>query len=69
MLVLSRMKDEKIILQVEGLDEPIELTVVRIDRKKVRLGINASAQVKILRKELEDKLKIKQANPLPNSLL
>lgn len=51
MLVLSRKSDEKIILQVEGLKD-IELTVVRIDHNKVRLGIDADPNVTILREEL-----------------
>jgi len=50
MLVLSRKKDERIVLKTG--DEEIELTVVRIDNNKVRLGINASDQVTILRSEL-----------------
>lgn len=50
MLVLSRKRDEKIIMQVGG--EEIELTVVRIDANKVRLGIKASDNVTILRSEL-----------------
>lgn len=51
MLVLSRKRDEKIILKTEE-GEEIELTVVRIDNNKVRLGINASNNVTILRSEL-----------------
>ena len=51
MLVLSRKRDEKIILKREG-SEDIELTVVRIDNNKVRLGINAGSDTKILRSEL-----------------
>lgn len=51
MLVLSRKRDEKIILKTEE-GEEIELTVVRIDNNKVRLGINASDTVTILRSEL-----------------
>jgi len=50
MLVLSRKKDEKILLRIG--DEEIELTVVRIDASKVRLGIQASEKVTILRSEL-----------------
>lgn len=50
MLVLSRKRDEKILLNVNG--EKIELTVVRIDANKVRLGIEASDSVTILRSEL-----------------
>lgn len=36
-------------------NEEIELTVVRIDANKVRLGIQASDSVTILRKELVEK--------------
>ena len=52
MLVLSRKPDEKILLQVKGLEQDIELTVVRIDNNKVRLGISANDEVTILRSEL-----------------
>jgi carbon storage regulator CsrA len=52
MLVLSRKCDEKILLQVEGQERPIEVTVVRIDRNKVRLGIDAAQGVVVLRSEL-----------------
>jgi carbon storage regulator CsrA len=51
MLVLSRKRDEKILLKVND-EESIELTVVRIDANKVRLGIQASESVTILRSEL-----------------
>ena len=53
MLVLSRKKDEQIIVQVPGLEEPITLTIVRIDnRNKVRIGIEAPKIVTVLRSEL-----------------
>lgn len=57
MLVLSRKKDEKIILQIPG-REDICLTVVRIDNmNKVRLGVQADKDVVVLRSELtEDKV-------------
>lgn len=51
MLVLSRKTDEKILLRLND-NEEIELTVVRIDTNKVRLGIQASDNVTILRSEL-----------------
>jgi carbon storage regulator CsrA len=54
MLVLSRKRDEKILLKLNEKEE-VELTVVRIDANKVRLGIQASDSVTILRKELVDK--------------
>lgn len=53
MLVLSRKRDEKILLKVG--DEEIVVTVVRIDANKVRIGIQASDNVTILRQELVDK--------------
>lgn len=58
MLVLSRKRDEKVILKTDE-GEQIELTIVRIDNNKVRLGINASEHVTILRSELLDE----EANP------
>lgn len=54
MLVLSRKKDEKIILRVPGRDD-IRLTVVRIDNmNKVRLGVEAEKDVVVLRSELDE---------------
>jgi len=50
MLVLSRKKEEKILLKFN--EEEVELTVVRIDGNKVRLGIKASDSVTIIRSEL-----------------
>lgn len=50
LLVLSRKRDEKILFQFG--EEDIELTVVRIDANKVRLGIKAGDNVTILREEL-----------------
>jgi len=55
MLVLSRKRDEKILLRTEQGDQ-IELTVVRIDNNKVRLGINAGNSVTILRSELVEQI-------------
>ena len=59
MLVLSRKRDEKIILQVGSGENQnnIELTVVRIVANKVRLGFNANENVTIVRSELLDKKK------------
>lgn len=53
MLVLSRKKDETIILKQPGMAD-IKITVVRIDnRNKVRIGIEADKKVTVLRSELE----------------
>ena len=50
MLVLSRKKDQKIILSIN--EKNVEITVVKIDQSSVRLGIQAPADVTILRSEL-----------------
>jgi carbon storage regulator CsrA len=55
MLVLSRKKDEKIILKGPNFED-IKITVVRIDsHNKVRLGIEAEQEVTVLRSELTEK--------------
>jgi len=54
MLVLSRKKDESIIVRIPG-QEDIRLTVVRIDNmNKVRIGVEADKEVVILRAELDE---------------
>jgi carbon storage regulator CsrA len=56
MLVLSRKKDETIIVRIPG-REDIKLTVVRIDNlNKVRIGVEAEKDVVILRSELNEKI-------------
>ncbi len=52
MLVLSRQRDESIVIGDE-----IELTVVDIRGDKVRLGIKAPAQVSVHRKEIYEAIK------------
>ena len=47
MLVLSRKVDEKIVI-----DGGIVLTVVRIDRNQVRIGIEAPGHVQVFREEI-----------------
>lgn len=61
MLVLSRKVDQKIVI-----NEKIVLTVVAIRGDKVRLGIDAPADVPIHRKEIYEaiqKLNDEQASP------
>lgn len=54
MLVLSRKKDETIILKGPNMED-IKITVVRIDnRNKVRIGIEADKEVTVLRSELSE---------------
>ncbi len=47
MLVLSRRKDESVVI-----DNQVRVTVVEIRGNRVRLAIDAPAEVKILRTEL-----------------
>jgi carbon storage regulator len=49
MLVLSRKQLDSILIGDE-----IRITVVRIDRNQVRLGIEAPKHVSVLREELQD---------------
>jgi len=57
MLVLSRQRDESIII-----GDDIEITVIDIRGEKVRLGINAPNHVPVHRKEVYDAImKEKQA--------
>lgn len=51
MLVLSRKKDESIVLLVAG---GIKITVLRADGGRVKLGIDAPKDVQILRSELNE---------------
>lgn len=52
MLVLSRKKDEKIII-----DDDIEITVVELDNGQVQLGIDAPQEVEIHREEVYRRIK------------
>jgi carbon storage regulator len=47
MLVLSRKLNEKIVI-----DGGVVVTVVKIDRNQIRLGIEAPAHVRVLREEI-----------------
>lgn len=52
MLVLSRKKDEKILIKFSGSEEEVEIAVVQIDQGRIRLGFTAPPSIIILRKEL-----------------
>ncbi len=49
MLVVTRKTDESLIIS-----DNIEITVLEIGRDKVKIGINAPKEVKIIRSELKD---------------
>jgi carbon storage regulator len=56
MLVLSRKKDEKIVI-----GDNISIMVVEIRGDKVRLGIDAPRDVSVHRREVYDAIKRKEA--------
>lgn len=49
MLVVTRKTDESLII-----DENIEITVLEISKDKVKIGVSAPKEVKIIRNELRD---------------
>lgn len=51
MLILSRKKEESIIINGD-----IELKIISLDENRVRIGIQAPADVKIFRKELYEQI-------------
>ncbi len=61
MLVLSRKKDEKLII-----GDDIELTVVDIKGETVKIGISAPEHVKIYRGELLDAIREAARQPAPD---
>ena len=60
MLVLSRKENESIII-----DDRIEILIVKVQGDKVRIGINAPADVPIHRAELAQRIAAENANGLP----
>ena len=68
MLVLSRQKDESIII-----GDDIEITIVDVRGDKVRLGINAPREVSVHRKEVyeaiqREKEELEKSNRDPDPL-
>ncbi len=56
MLVLSRQKDESIII-----GDDIEITIVDVRGDKVRLGINAPREISVHRKEVYEAIQREKA--------
>ena len=54
MLVLRRKVDDKIVFLIRGEEIVIELSVLDVRRRDVKLGIVAPIEVQILRNELLD---------------
>ena len=68
MLLLTRKEGESLIIEVEGLKEPIELKIVDINNQ-VRVGVTAPKECKIWREELYQTIKAnKQAATVSASL-
>ncbi len=63
MLVLSRKLNEKIVI-----DGNIVITVVKIDRNQIRLGIEAPGHVPVYREEILPRLRAEGAGDLDISL-
>lgn len=51
MLVLSRKKNEEIIIELNG--EKVSVRVVEIRGDKIRLGIDAPSHIPIMRQEIK----------------
>ena len=56
MLVLSRQKDESIVI-----GDDVEITIVDVRGDKVRLGINAPRSISVHRKEIYDAIQREKA--------
>jgi peptide/nickel transport system permease protein len=41
MLILSRKTNESLVIEMEGMDEPVEIIVTELNANQVRLGIQA----------------------------
>jgi len=67
MLVLSRKKDEFIVIRPPGCEE-ITIVVIEIRGDKVRLGINAPREVPVHRKEVMDAIDRKAAKEIPDNI-
>lgn len=52
MLILSRKANESLIIEMDGLEEPVEIFVTELNPNQVRLGVQAPPGCKIWRKEL-----------------
>ena len=56
MLVLSRCKDESIMI-----GENVEIVIVNVNGSKVRLGINAPKNISVHRKEVYEAIKLEKS--------
>ncbi|KKM26709.1 hypothetical protein LCGC14_1582000 [marine sediment metagenome] len=61
MLVLSRQKDESVII-----GDDIEITIISVRGDKVRLGINAPHNVSVHRKEIYEAIQREKKQKIEN---
>lgn len=61
MLVISRKVDESFFLKIPGRDDLIKITVVKNERTKTRLGVDAESDVIVIREELMEPDVIRRA--------
>ena len=59
MLILTRKIDQAIVIQGE-----IKITVLGVERDRVKIGIDAPANVAVLREELMDQQALPEPTPL-----
>ncbi len=52
MLVLTRRLEESLIIEGESGESHIVITILAIEGDKVKIGVNAPRQIKVLREEL-----------------
>lgn len=64
MLVLSRKKDEKIII-----DDRIEITVVEVENGRVKLGFKAPENIEIVRGELYRQVEAENINAIKKAFI
>ncbi len=67
MLLLTRKEGESLIIEVEGLQEPIEIKVVDINNQ-VRVGVTAPKACKIWREELYQTIQANKQAAAPAEL-
>lgn len=67
MLLLTRKEGESLIIEVEGLNEPIEIKVVDINNQ-VRVGVTAPKNCKIWREELYQTIQANKQAAAPAEL-
>ncbi|MEJ6950168.1 carbon storage regulator CsrA [Natronospora cellulosivora (SeqCode)] len=64
MLVLTRKKDEKIMI-----GEDIVITIVEVDNNKVKLGIDAPKEIEILREEVYKEVETENKDAIASDVL